>query len=459
MIMNSSLTSKFSAARRTQSVEVPTRRPHFRLGLLLAAASLATTSHAIDFGPDGMFSLNGFGEVTMSLNSNYCADCQWVAGQEKDKNWSDPVIPGREYKTRGVTFSQFQPYLGAKIDLGKGYKLSGLVSQRWRDGMVDVPQAGSVWNGFWYDKNIAISHEDYGSVRAGHMTTRAWSVSDYPYGTNVGLSGPWSASGAGYGMLTSAVRYTSRILDVAEGDLVLEATYDMGNTEFKINKPRFLEFYAQFHRGDLVVDAMLQDARNGTPSAWTHGPFTGLTPFPMDDSLLSESSQGIAMVMGRYQYNSQIEISAGLRRNWWSGANAVFTTNPSNWNNMFNVDWGGTLNGVTNPGYPASSIDVMLGGRYRVGKWVTSLGLIQLGTARTDNPSERGQGNSALVGALGLQYDYGNGLKFNIQTGAVHYARLGLSPMSLASNASINDADSRITQDSNWVTVGFVYGF
>jgi hypothetical protein len=253
------------------------------------------------------------------------------------------------------------------------------------------------------------------------------------------------------------------VLDVAQGDLVLEATYDMGNTEFKINKPYFLELYGQYHRGDLVMDAMLQDTRNGGPSAWTHGPFTGLSYNPAYDSKLSGSSQGIAMLLARYQATPAIEVSGGIRRNWWSGANAVTVEKlPGQlaiWNDMFNVDWNVDIGGGVFKGYSASSIDVMLGGRYRMGKWVASAGLIQFGTARSDNPSDRGQGNSALVGALGLKYDYGNGLEFSVSTGAVHYAKMGLAPMSLGSNASINDSDSRITQDSNWITVGVVYGF
>ena len=370
----------------------------------------------------------------------------------------DPLKPGKTYESKGNTQTQFQPFLGATYDLGKGFRLSGVISQRWVNGMVDVYKAGSVWNGFWYEKDISISHEDYGSLYVGQMTTRARTIADFPYGTNLGLSWPWSGNGAGYGLLTNAVRYTSRLLDVYRGDLTLEATYDMGNTEFKRNKPSFWEFYGHYHRGDLVVDAMLQDAKNGTPSAWPQGPFTGLTPYPVDDNLLGESSQGIAMLMARYQFNSQIELSGGIRHNRWSGANAVSNTY-AGYNVMFNVDWGGVLNGVNNPGYSATSNDVMLGVRYRVGRWVTSAGLIEYGTAKTDNPEERGQGNSALVGALGLQYDFGDGLKFNLQGGAVHYSQLGQSPMSLGNNSSINFTDSRVTQSSNWVTAGVVYGF
>ncbi len=126
---------------------------------------------------------------------------------------------------------------------------------------------------------------------------------------------------------------------------------------------------------------------------------------------------------------------------------------------MFNVDWNGTLNGVNNPGYSATSYDVMLGARYRMGQWIPSIGVVHLGTANTNNPSERGQGNSALIGVLGLQYDYGNGLKINIQGGTVHYARLGLSPLSMPGNDSFTAVDSRISQDGRWFTIDMTYGF
>ena len=65
------------------------------------------------------------------------------------------------------------------------------------------------------------------------------------------------------------------------------------------------------------------------------------------------------------------------------------TTGPiGQWNNMFNVDWGGTRDGVPNPGYAARSRDFMLGLRYRVDNWTASTGMVYLGAAKTDNPSE-----------------------------------------------------------------------
>lgn len=412
---------------------------------------MATPSYAIDFGP---FSLTGFAKAETTVGSNQCPNCQRFPDENRQRFWADELVPGRPYGKDEATVTLFQPYLGAKFDLGKGFKLSGLLSQRWRDGRADIP-------GFWYEKNIAVSHEEYGRLAIGAMPTRSWGLADFPYGTNIGLADPWASSGAGYGLLTNAVRYTSRPFDVLKGDLVLEASVARGDTGFKINKPRFLELYAQYVRGDLVVDAMFQDTRNGTPQAWGHGPFTGLTPFAVDDAKLGSSGQAIAMVMARYQYNTQLSLQGGIRRNRWSGAYAAITnaTTPAQWNSMFNVDWNGSLNGVSNPGYPATSVDVMVGGRYRVNKWIGSLGLMHLGTANTNNPSERGQSNSATIGTAGLMYEYGHGLAFYGSVGVVNYGKLGLAPLSMPSTSAFTNVDPRVTRSGNWATLGLVYTF
>jgi hypothetical protein len=471
--MKSTLTPIDAVVKQLQTASRPKSRALLRMSLVAAAMITATTSQAIDFGPDGMFSFNGFGQATVGQHDGRCTDCQWSGPfATKHMSWADAVLPNQPIKSVNTVNYQIQPYLGAKFDLGKGYKFSGLLSQRWRDGIVDggapLPsfddRGGSKVDvpGYWYDKNIALSHEDYGRLTIGHMLTRSWSEADYPFGSNVGLSEPWASSGAGYGMLTSAIRYQSRIIDFSNGDLVLEGTYDFGNTKFTKNKPRFIELHAKYYRGPLEMDVIMQDTKNGAQGAWGHSPFTGLTDHSEDDAMLNESSQGIAMVMGRYWINNQLELSAGLRRNWWSGADQiqVHLKNPAipgdfdRYNSMFNVDTNGSK-----LGYSASSYDVVLGARYRMGKWMPSFGVMHLGTARTDNPSERGQGNSALIGVLGLQYDYGNGLRVDVQGGAIHYARLGLSPMSMPGNDSFTSVDSRIAQDGRWFTVQMTYGF
>jgi predicted porin len=400
--------------------------------------------------------LTGFAKVEWVRSSNQCADCQRYPDEGRHRLWADELVPGTEYGTDSRTVTLIQPWLAAHFDLGHGIKLQGLLSQRWRDGKEDIP-------GFWYEKNVGLSHEDWGSLRIGAMTTRGWSVADYPYGSDIGVADAWGASGAGYGLLTEAIRYTSRPLDVLGGDLVLEATYDRGNTDFKIHKPRFLEVWAQYRQGGLGLDGVWQDSRNGTPSAWGHGPFYGLTPYPSDDAKLGGSGQSILMLMSRYDITNQWQLSAGVRRNRWSGAYAVLTQwmadGNHRWNDMFNVDWNGSLNGVANPGYAATSTDWSLGLRHNAGEMHYSAGLVRLGKAKTANPSERGQSNGMTLLALGVDFALPHRLKVYGLAGAVRYDHKGQAPLSMPSHSSFSGVDSRVARSGRWAGVGATYNF
>jgi hypothetical protein len=432
-------------------------------GFASFTAISSTQAQPIEFGP---FTLSGFAKVEATNVNNYCEDCQVFPDENKQRLWADEIIAGKPYNNKTNTLTLFQPYLAANFDLGRGWKASGLLSQRWRDGKEDI-------KGVLYERNVGISHEDYGSLRVGSMPTRSWSVADYPYGSNIGISDAWASSGAGYGLLkTRTVRYTSKRIDFSGGDLVLEGTYSKGNTFFKKNKPQFVELYAQWYNRDWVIDAILQEGKNGTPAAWGHGPFTSLTPFAEDDAKLGKSSQSIAMLMARYKYDPKLELYGGVRFNRWSGAYAVLTKTGTNgeadrWNEMFNVDWNGKLNGVSNPGYEATSTDFSLGATYKINdKWTASAGLNHLGKADTSNPvnsqsnpSERGQRNSATILTTGVEYNVGKGLRVYGSVGAIRYARKGLSPMSMPSNNAFTGVDSRISKSGNWITLGAVYTF
>ena len=425
-----------------------------------AGLSLGGPAAAVDFGP---FSLTGFAKVDVTRVSSYCPlkDCQVEKFAGRHFIWSDALVQGVGYGAATVNVWQFQPYLGAKFDLPRGFKLSGLLSQRWRDGKEDFKD-------IWYEKNIAISHEDYGSLRIGAMPTRAWSWADFPFGSDIGIGDPWSSSGAGYGLLTRAARYTSRLFDVAEGDLVVEATYDIGKSGWKKNKPRFWELWLQYRRGgDLDLDVMFQEGKNGGPAAFGKAPFTSLFYDAQFDKDLGGSSQGIAMIMARYRVDPKLELSGGLRANRWSGAYAKFlqskTVNPAGfdiWNNPFNVDWSQDLGGGVYKGYSARSVDVVLGVRYKImPKLAAYTGMVYLGKASTDNPTERGQSNWATYNTLGLVYDYGHGLTLEGSVGMANFGRRGLAPLSMASHQSYFNIDSRLEKRGNWVGVSATYVF
>jgi hypothetical protein len=455
--MNHAPTPSRLPARRNPPLAGAVRNRWLPLAFALAA-SLPTASLAIDFGP---FSLTGFAKLEGTYVSDYCPDCQRDPNARKDYVWADELVQGKTWGSGTTHLTMFQPYLGAKFDLGRGFKLSALLSQRWRNGSPD-------FSGFLYEKSLTLSHEDYGSLQIGAMPTRAWSFSDYPFGTNIGMADEWGASGAGYGLLTHAIRLTSRPFDVAEGDLVLEATYDFGKSGgWEKNKPSFLELWAHYGHGDLSFDFMYQDTRNGAPSAFGHGPFSALFYDASFDQQLGGSSQGIALAMATYRVDPKLDLYGGLRGNRWSGAYAVLlqskAANPGGydiWSWPFNVDWNKDLGGGVYKGYPATSVDFVLGARYKImDKLDAYTGVVHLGAAASANPMDRGQQNSATFNTLGLNYAYGHGFQFYGTAGMVNYAKLGLSPTSMPSNSAFTNIDSRLTTRGYWFTIGSVFTF
>jgi predicted porin len=417
--------------------------------VLSVALSMAGASQAVEFGP---FSLTGFAKAEVGLGSNVCENCQLRPNEDRHREWADDLALGKRYDTQKFDGWQFQPTLNANFDLGQGFKLNGAISQRWRDGKKDFP-------GVWFDRSVTLKHEDYGAVQAGAFVLRTWGFADFPYGTDVGMSPAFSDSGAGYGLATKALRYTSPVMDLAGGDMVFEVTWDQGNTDFKTHKPRLMEYWVHYGSGDLRLDMMIQDSKNGRPSAFTKGPFTSLTPSAADDPKLGSSSQSTVLLLGKYRLNPKYEVSGGVRLNRWSGAYAV-NTGGNEWNAMWNVNWGGfDANGVPNPGYSARSTDVMLGLRRFDGPWTSHVGVTHLGKAKTSNPVERGQSNSAWFGSVGTSYDFRNGWRVYGSLNAVLYDRKGLAPLSMPSHSAFSNVDSRVTKQGNWITVGAVYNF
>ncbi len=433
------------------------------IGKVAAAALLIATpvlSQAVDIGP---FVINGFVKIEAGRTSNVCEKCQAVrtdqfGDEDRHRPWADAIAPGKPFGTQDGVITLAQPYIGTKdFNLGKGFKVRGLWSQRWRDGKVDI-------EGFEYEKNITFTQEDYGSLQLGAFPTRGWSIADYPYGTQIGVADAWASSGSGYGLLTRAIRYGAPKQYVFGGDLQLEATYDFGASGY-YHKPQFLELFAQYAGGPWVIEGVVQHAKNGKPSAWTHGPFTGMTNEPGDDKAAGpDNQQSIVMVMARYKMNAKTVLFAGLRHNEWSGARAHIVGNDGTndlWNSMFNV-------GLSGPGvladpftaYPAQSEDISAGFTYKISEKVTmNAGLVYLGKARTDNPSERGQSNTMTLGALGLGYEIMPGWSVYGYAGAVNYGQKGLAPLSVPGHSSFSGIDPRVATNGKWLGLGTVYVF
>ena len=420
----------------------------FAIGLGAAASS-----QALEYGP---FSLTGWIKGGLSVPSDYCDRCPRDPEAGRQFVWADDLVYGKKYGWDVTHSWQFQPTLSAKFDLPRGFKLSGEISQRFRDGDLDLP-------GTIYNRSLTLKHEDHGALQVGKFLTRGWNRADYPYASDIGQTA-FSDSGAAYGIDTNAIRYTTRELDVLEGNLVLELTYDRGDRAFKRNKPSLWEFWALYGKGPLVVEGVVQVTRNGPAANFAKAPFTGLTPFgSRDDPQLGGNAQSMVLLLAKYQVGTAYELSGGIRFNRWSGAYAVPVTSGvlAQWNNPFNVDWGGVdANGVPNPGYAARSTDLMLGVRKYIDRqWVGYAGTTYLGKGRTANPSDRGQNNSALFATLGAKYDHGGGLTFTGSVNAVFYARKGFAPISMPAHSAFSNIDSRVAKRGNWVTLEANYDF
>ena len=421
------------------------------LGAMLLGA--APAARAFEYGP---LSLTGFVKVVGAQISNYCERCQREPDAGRHFIWADDIVFGKEFGGEFKRSIQVQPTLAANFDLPQGFKFNAAFSQRWRDGEPDLP-------GVVYERSASLKHEYYGTVQLGNFLSRGWNRPDFPYASDVGQT-VFSDSGAAYGILVDALRYTSRELYVMDGNLVLEGSYAQGDTRFKRNKPRFFEIWALWGSGPLVVEAVAQSGKNSAPAAFAKAAFKGLTYAPLrDDPQLNGNSQGIFMLLAKYQIGTSYEVSGGLRRNRWSGAYAVQLTQGARaeWNNPFNVNWGGfDANGVANPGYAARSTDLMLGLRKYVSReWQAYAGLTYLGKASTANPRERGQSNSAVFGSIGAHYDFFNGLTVSAALNAVHYGRKGLAPLSMPAHDAFSNIDSRIAKKGNWVSVEANYKF
>ena len=444
---------EFSRPRVTSSHRAGQPRRLLLSALIAVGAGGPAGVHAFELGP---FSLTGFAKVNVGRVSNGCQDCQRDPAAGRHFIWADDIVYGKKYGGLNTHSVQIQPTLGVKFDLPQGFTLSGAYSQRYRDGKADLP-------GVVYERSATLKHEYYGTVQIGNFLARGWNRPDYPYASDLGQTA-FSDSGSAYGILTHALRYTSRELFVADGNLVLEATYDQGDTQFKRNKPQLFEFWALWASGPLVVEAIAQSARNGPPAAFAKAPFTGLTPFPeRDDTQLNGSGQSMFMLLGKYQIGTAYEVSGGVRFNRWSGSYAVPLTQGAlaQWNNPFNVNWGGfDANGVPNPGYSARSTDLMLGLRkYINSKLVGYTGLTYLGKASTSNPSDRGQNNTALFASVGARYAMDNGLSISGSLNAVAYGRKGQAPLSMPAHDAFSKVDSRIANRGNWVSIEANYRF
>ena len=354
--------------------------------------------------------------------------------------------------------------LGADLEheFDNAWKISTRYSYRMRDGNADIPGYGVL------DRSIAASHPVYGEARLGAFATRSWSRSDsfsYP----LGLSSQWSETGAGYGAVKNAIRYTSQTFELDGGKLVLEGTFAKAKVNRAVNssqqyydetppKPSLAELFAQYSKENLLIEYVFQGSVGGQQSSWAKGGFVGDYGNADNNPNYKIPKQNVNIVQGTYYFAPLWSWSFGARRNYWTGAPAQGDYVPS-LGYDFNQYGGFNNNGVsaTNSGYPASSYDFMSGIAKIDGDTTYTAGVVRLNKAKTSNPIEVGQSNAATLFNLGI-YQKANSISPNLSIyagyGWVLFDHLGSAPLSMSSQIYPGGVDPRTNRVGSTLTLG-----
>ena len=83
--------------------------PVLKRGLVAGCLALPGLTHALEFGPDGMFSVTGFAEVSLTRANNQCDKCQFDPDTDRQRIWTDDVVPGRRFTAKPGGSRRFSP--------------------------------------------------------------------------------------------------------------------------------------------------------------------------------------------------------------------------------------------------------------------------------------------------------------------------------------------------------------
>ncbi len=352
-------------------------------------------------------------------------------------------------------------------EFDSAWKISGHQRYRLRNGQADIVGQTIV------EQNLAVSHPVYGELRAGSMLTRSWSRSDsfsYP----VGLSSAWSETGAGYGFVRKALRYTGPMLELEGGKkLLLEVTYATDNTRLARNaslvsydettpRPKQLEIFVQYADASNLVEYIFQDTRGGQQSSWGKGPLVGDVGNADGLGLIvpgtyTRPTESVQILQGNHYFDGNWVATLGIKRNYWSGVAyqcdfATYCYFPSGFNNTLSV-----TNPSLNGGHSAWSLDVMGGLSRMDGLWTYTGGFVRLNKTYTQTPTEYGQSNTATFINLGIYRrmpEVYKDLQLYGGLGQVRYGHYAPAPISMPSELAIAGVDPRSHRFGNSLTLG-----
>jgi len=481
------------------------KRSALGTGLLFVLVARAVNAETFA-GPGGTsLELNGFFKVEGSLAVSAPkvvapADSVYTynARNAFDPNNREPLPnPSSGPRTSTLTLQQIGVGISKETDSAITYEAR--VTHRWRKASgdeffdwlsspdVNYKTSNPFGNADFFEKLIGISRPDIGSLRYGTQLSRSWSRSD-AFTFPIGLSSQWADSGAGFGILPEAIRYTSPVFEDGTGKLTFEVTLAQNkrNTElvdkgyvaslFTDNAyfpgattPRLGEFFLQFSNSKNLIELTAQTSTGAQQAAFGKAALVGWIGDPDSNPLTpgiprsaGKPSQSVVMLQGNHWPNPTNMLTWGLRRSQWSGSAASCNPNLT-YGCLFGVDPGfnSGLRPQSYQGYRASTLDLMGGWSHYQGLFTYTVGGVYFGRANSSNPIEWGQSNSAWGMNAGIYRklpEILKGLSASIGISSANLLRLGPAPLSMPGNSFLGP-NSLYSKNGQAITVGATWVF
>ncbi len=444
-------------------------------------AGIANAQQITDFGDEdrmGAFNLGSLAKLSISgfaygeygrytnqseglLNCLYTPDPRGVFG--KGISGGPFCQPGPSQTASGPPLNLISLSAGASHEFDSAWKVDAKITTRDRNGSADL-YANTV-----VEKNVAASHPVYGEVRFGTQLSRSWSRSDsftYP----LGISKEWSETGAGYGLLKEAIRYTSAPIEINGSKLVLEGTYATNNINFAHNaytvlyneqppRPKLGEFFAQYANDVNLIELVWQDSRGGLQSSFSKGTLIGDVGNADNLPNYYAPHENVVILQGDHYFSPAWKLTLGAKRSYWSGSmrQCDYVTGIGCYfsNDGFNND-------VDNQGHPAKEYDFMGGLSYITGPWIYTAAFVRYNKAYTKTPTEWGQSNTADYFNLGVYRnlpEISQHLQVNAELGYVHFGGFDPAPLAMQNELTNFGTDPRSQTSSVGLSVGILFKF
>jgi hypothetical protein len=436
----------------------------FRRSMAVAVALLAAPALAEQFGP---VEVSGFLKEEFSS----CDNCS--RGLVNPSPY-DPrgVLPGTPAVNQGGASGHGTSNLGlAMLTLGISHEFDNAVKIEGKASARERNNAADIFDHYLIDLYAGVSHPKYGSLQVGDLSTRSWTRSDsfaYP----LGLSSPWAETGAGYGVIPTAIRYATREFEIPIGKIRFEATYGTTKRRGPLNpssatepapNPHLFEAFVQYSNEKNLVELIHQSSSGGVQSSFAKGAFYGAQGNTNPPSTLAPyqaPSEDLQILQGTHWFNPTWKLTYGLKRSEWSGQQQQCDFGPvSPVKSDCFWDQGGFNYWRDNGVHHAIEWDTFLGGAYTRGLYAVTLGGVRLNKAYVHTPAatEWGQNNTATFLNLGLYRkvpELYRSLEVYGGLGRVIFGRQGPAPLSMPANTADGNVDPRTSRSANSVTIG-----